>query len=169
MRVIVLIFALTSLTACASTKQYDVIEQGAIVKHTLETQEARRIMTNEELNATDVFIINHTFNAWSAFLLSWQHYATNPEALTVKEKEQLLTDYVNLKIRYKELEMVIARNWDNYPAHEQQGLLNIRGEIFKLNDKVETAILHHQIKQALKNILRINLKVLKIGVASLAR
>lgn len=169
MKYILFLLAFLSLTACASTKQYDVIEQGAIVKHTLETQEARRVMTNEELNSTDVFIVNHTFNAWSAFLLSWQHYAANPDELTVQEKEQLLTDYVNLKIRYKELEAVIARNWNNYTEEDQQGLLNIRSEIFKLNDAVETAILHHQIKEALKNIIRINIKVFKIGAASLVR
>lgn len=167
--IIVLIMVLISITACAGTKQNNVINQAAIVNNEIKNTDIKNAIRHKQMTYTEIFIVNHAFNAYSAFNLYWGQYIENPDGISDEKKEELYKEYLNLKVRYAELEQVVINNWQYYNEDEKQRLRQLQREAHKLNDKVEEAVKHFAIQEVIKNMMKVTRLVFKIGAEIILR
>lgn len=169
MKLIVFILTFISVTACASTKQNNVIEQAGIINRDIQSADIKGVIRHKQLTYTEHFIINHAFNAYSAFSLYWGQYIKNPDGVSDEKKEELYKEYLNLKDRYAELEQVVINNWEHYNEDEKQQLRQLQAEVYKLNEAVEDAVRHFAIQEVIRNMMKVTRLVFKIGAEIIVR
>jgi len=168
-KLLLVITAVMTLSACAASKANQAIAQGHTFSEEVNETGIERVIKGDHLTDDERFVVHNAFLAYNLFNMYWQQYTSKPESLTAEEKQKLYDEYLELKERYIELESVVIKHWDSYSQAEKHQLEQLRSDAYALNRAVEKAIRQHKIKEVIDYIIKLTTTVIEMGVKTLTR
>jgi len=123
--ILITLFFMISLSGCVTTKDFVTLDKD------IESGQAVSVIKSISLSDTEVTILNHSLNAYTAFVEKWK------QDDVIKDRMQFLTEFSALKEQYLAVDKIVSNHWQEYSPEFRQDLLRYQQSAKHFNDSAE--------------------------------
>lgn len=148
--IMIILALMLVLSGCNTViKSADDLANIAIVDEQITSGQAMQTIKSANLSSTELMIVDHANNSYISFANKWKRSVTTLDSRTPLFTE-FIGEYEELVKQYKAVEVVIAKNWDNYPTRYQVILLDYQLRAKKLNATTDKLITANRVTEAIE-------------------
>lgn len=148
--IMIILALMLVLSGCNTViKSADDLANIAIVDEQITSGQAMQTIKSANLSSTELMIVDHANNSYISFANKWKRSVTTLDSRTPLFAE-FIGEYEELVKQYKAVEVVIAKNWDNYPTRYQVILLDYQLRAKKLNATTDKLITANRVTEAIE-------------------
>lgn len=136
-KIVIILLVILSLTGCASVLK-DTMNL-AIIDSQVSSGQVQNTIASIELSETDRLTLTHAINNFRAFEAKWKSSIKILDP-NMPQFSTFLSDYTDLVLQYKAIELVIERNWASYTVPNKLALLGYRERAVRANKSVDSLI-----------------------------